>query len=110
MKRFRIETQSHNSISVTAAHPLPPTQLGIYSILGDAHMAASSLNLPIPLALVRIGSTRARFSRFLLAIWLLGALIVQFFASSQGGWLGTATAVAASVGLLVTASGGARQN
>jgi O-antigen ligase len=89
-----------------AAHPLPPTQLRIYSILGDANMTASFLNLLIPLALVRIGSTKARFSRLLLALWLLGALIVQFFTSSRGGWLGTATAVAASVGLLVIASGG----
>jgi tetratricopeptide (TPR) repeat protein len=87
-------------------HPLPPTQLRIYSILGDANMTASFLNLLIPLALVRIGSTEARFSRLLLALWLLGALIVQFFTSSRGGWLGTATVVTASVGLLVIASGG----
>ena len=87
-------------------HPLPPTHLRIYSILGDANMTASFLNLLIPLALVRIGSTEARFSRLLLALWLLGALIVQFFTSSRGGWLGTATAVAASIGLLVIASGG----
>jgi tetratricopeptide (TPR) repeat protein len=88
------------------AHPLPPTQLRIYSILGDANMTASFLNLLIPLALVRIGSAKVRFSRLLLALWLLGALIVQFFTSSRGGWLGTATAVAASVVLLVIASGG----
>jgi len=87
------------------AHPLPPTQLRVYSILGDANMMASFLNLLIPLALVRIGITKARFSRLLLALWLLGALIVQFFTSSRGGWLGTATTVAASVGLLVIASG-----
>jgi tetratricopeptide (TPR) repeat protein/O-antigen ligase len=89
-----------------AARPLPPTQLRIYSILGDANMTASFLNLLIPLALVRIGGTKARFSRLLLGLWLLGALIVQFFTSSRGGWLGTATAVAASVGLLVIVSGG----
>ena len=88
------------------AHPLPPTQLRIYSILGDANMMASFLNLLIPLALVRMGSTKARFSRLLLALWLLGALIVQFFTSSRGGWLGIATAVAASVGLLIIASEG----
>jgi len=88
------------------AHPLPPTQLRIYSILGDANMMASFLNLLIPLALVRIGSTKARFSRLLLALWLLGALIVQFFTSSRGGWLGTATAVAASISLLIIASEG----
>lgn len=41
-----------------AAHPLPPTQLRIYSILGDANMMASFLNLLIPLALVRIGSVK----------------------------------------------------
>jgi tetratricopeptide (TPR) repeat protein len=73
---------------------------------GDANMMASFLNLLIPLALVRIGSTKARFSRLLLALWLLGALIVQFFTSSRGGWLGTATVAAASVGLLVIASEG----
>jgi len=89
-----------------SAHPWPPTQLRLYSILGDANMMASFLNLLIPLALVRIGSTQARFPRFLLALWLLGALVVQFFTSSRGGWLGTATAVAASVGLWVTASSG----
>jgi len=88
------------------AHPLPPTQLRIYSILGDANMTASFLNLLIPLALVRMGATRTRFSRLILALWLLGALIVQFFTSSRGGWLGTATALAASVALLVIASGG----
>lgn len=89
-----------------AAHSLPPTQLRIYSILGDANMTASFLNLLIPLALVRIGDTKAWSSRLLLALWLLGALIVQFFTSSRGGWLGTATVVAASFGLLVIASGG----
>ncbi len=89
-----------------AAHPLPPTQLRIYSILGDANMTASFLNLLIPLALVRIVSAKARFSRLLLASWLLGALIVQFFTSSRGGWLGAATAVTAGVGLLLVAGGG----
>lgn len=88
-----------------AAHPLPPTQLRIYSILGDANMAASFLNLLIPLALVRIGSIKGRFPRLLLVLWLLGALTVQFFTSSRGGWLGTAVAAASSVGLLVIASG-----
>jgi tetratricopeptide (TPR) repeat protein len=69
-------------------------------------MMASFLNLLMPLALVRIGNTKARFSRFLLALWLLGALIVQFFTSSRGGWLGTAAVLATSVTLLVIASGG----
>ncbi len=72
----------------------------LYSLLGDANMASSFLNLLLPLGLVRLFTARRwRHSR-LLAAWCVANLIVQFFTSSRGGWLGTAVALASLAVLL----------
>ena len=76
------------------AHPFPPVTLRVRAFLGHGNFAAGFLNLLIPLALTRFLWTRDRIPRLLLVLWLVAALVIVFFSSSRGGWLGTATALA----------------
>ena len=82
------------------AHPFPPTTLRVRAFLGHGNFAAGFLNLLIPLALTRLIWTRDRTPKLLLVLWLVGALVIVFFSSSRGGWLGTATALATTFSLL----------
>jgi putative inorganic carbon (HCO3(-)) transporter len=86
------------------AHPLPPVTLRVRAFLGHGNFAAGFLNLLIPLALTRFIWTRDRIPRLLLVLWLVAALVIVFFSSSRGGWLGTATALAITFSLLALIS------
>jgi len=86
------------------AHPFPPATLRVRAFLGHGNFAAGFLNLLIPLALTRFIWTRDRIPKLLLVLWLVAALIIVFFSSSRGGWLGTATALATSLSLLALIS------
>ena len=79
---------------------VPSQLLRLYSLLGDANMLSSLMNLALPLAVVAFFITTRRFARILLALWIAGDLLVQFFTSSRGGWLGTCV-VFVTLGLLL---------
>lgn len=82
------------------AHPFPPVTLRVRAFLGHGNFAAGFLNLLVPLALVRFIWTRDRIPRLLLILWLVAALVIVFFSSSRGGWLGTATTLVTTFSLL----------
>jgi len=86
------------------AHPFPPVTLRVRAFLGHGNFAAGFLNLLIPLALTRFIWTRDRIPRLLLALWLVAALVIVFFSSSRGGWLGTATVLVTTFSLLALSS------
>lgn len=86
------------------AYPFPPVTLRVRAFLGHGNFAAGFLNLLIPLALTRFVWTRARIPRLLLVLWLVAALVIVFFSSSRGGWLGMATALATTFFLLALVS------
>lgn len=86
------------------AHPFPPATLRVRAFLGHGNFAAGFLNLLIPLALTRFIWTRGRIPKLLLVLWLVAALIIVFFSSSRGGWLGTLTALAITLSLLALIS------
>ncbi len=79
--------------------PLPPSTFRIVRTLGPNPLAAY-LNLLIPIAVVAVVAARRRANRFILASWLLLALIVQFLTFSRGGWLGL-FAVAATLAITI---------
>jgi tetratricopeptide (TPR) repeat protein/O-antigen ligase len=81
-------------------HPFPPATLRVRAFLGHGNFAAGFLNLLIPLALTRFIWTRDRIPKLLLVLWLVAALVIVFFSSSRGGWLGTVTALAITLSLL----------
>jgi len=81
-------------------HPFPPVILRVRAFLGHGNFAAGFLNLLIPLALTRFIWTRDRIPKLLLVFWLATALVIVFFSSSRGGWLGTATALVTTFSLL----------
>jgi tetratricopeptide (TPR) repeat protein/O-antigen ligase len=70
------------------ADPVPPSTFRIVKTLGPNPLAAY-LNLLIPIAVVAIVAARRRANRFILASWLLLALVVEFLTFSRGGWLGS---------------------
>lgn len=74
------------------ADPLPPTTLRIRAFLGHPNFAAAFLNLLLPLAVAR-ALQKGRAARILLGLWALLALVLVFFTSSRGGWLGTVAAL-----------------
>jgi tetratricopeptide (TPR) repeat protein len=86
------------------AHPFPPVTLRVRAFLGHGNFAAGFLNLLVPLALTRLIWTRDRIPKLLLALWLVAALVIVFFSSSRGGWLGTATALATTFSLFALIS------
>jgi tetratricopeptide (TPR) repeat protein/O-antigen ligase len=86
------------------AHPFPPVTLRVRAFLGHGNFAAGFLNLLISLALTRFIWTRDRIPKLLLVLWLVASLVIVFFSSSRGGWLGTATALAVTLSLLALIS------
>lgn len=81
-------------------HPIPPATLRVRAFLGHPNFSAAFLNLLLPLAAARAVETKARFPRALLALWALVALVLIFFTSSRGGWMGTAALLGALIILL----------
>ncbi len=61
--------------------------------VGNTHpnQIAIILNFGIPLAIAALWLARHTWQRWLLAAWLLFAVIAMFYTSSRGGWLGMAT-------------------
>ena len=82
------------------AHPIPPATYRVRAFLGHPNFVAAFLNLLLPLAAARAVETKARFPRVLLALWALVALVLIFFTSSRGGWMGTAALLGALIVLL----------
>jgi tetratricopeptide (TPR) repeat protein/O-antigen ligase len=87
------------------ARVVPTITTRVHAFLGHPNWVAAFLNLLWPLALLRLSSTRARLPRLLLGAWLLAALVLIYFTSSRGGWLGTAVAA----GLIVLLAGSVRK-
>lgn len=85
------------------AHLIPPATLRIRAFLGHPNFVAAFLNLLLPLALARMVESRARLPRLLLGAWVILALVLIYFTSSRGGWLGTAAALGTLVMLLALA-------
>ncbi len=82
------------------AHLIPPATYRVRAFLGHPNFVAAFLNLLLPLVITRALETKAKFPRVLLALWALGALVLIFFTSSRGGWIGTAALVVALIFLL----------
>lgn len=97
-----------NWLSQSGGRIIPTQPLRLYTLLGDANMLSGFLNLLLPLALIRFVNTRRSLSRLILLGWLAGNLLVQFFTSSRGGWLGTIAVFVTLVVLIAAAFGGWR--
>jgi len=82
------------------AHPVPPFTIRIKSIMGHANYLAAYLNLLLPLGIVRISRSSSRGRRVWIAIWCLAILVLLFFTSSRGGWLGTGAALGSLILLM----------
>ena len=82
------------------AHPIPPATYRVRAFLGHPNFVAAFLNLLLPLVIARALETKARLARLLLALWAIVALVLIFFTSSRGGWIGTAALMAALILLL----------
>jgi tetratricopeptide (TPR) repeat protein/O-antigen ligase len=85
--------------------PLPALTTRVHAFLGHPNWVAAFLNLLWPLALLRLSGTRARLPRLLLGAWLAAALVLLYFTSSRGGWLGTV----AALGVIILLWRGSRQ-
>lgn len=95
-------------LSQSGGRLIPTQPLRLYTLLGDANMLSGFLNLLLPLAVIRLVTTRNSFSRLILLGWLAGNLLVQFFTSSRGGWLGTIVVIVSLVVFVTGAFGGWR--
>jgi len=80
------------------ADPIPPATTRVRAFLGHPNFVAAFLNLLLPMAIVR-AVRGGRGTRLLLGLWVALALVLIFFTSSRGGWLGTAAALG-TLGLL----------
>jgi len=69
-------------------------------LVGHANVIAGYLNLLLPLVVVRLLTPREWSGRVLLLLTLILFLIIEYFASSRGGWLGGVAGIAVSVALL----------
>jgi tetratricopeptide (TPR) repeat protein/O-antigen ligase len=79
-------------------NPIPPARIRVRAFLGHPNFVAAFLNLLLPLALVR--ALRGGWgARILCGMWMLCALVLVFFTSSRGGWLGTVAALGSFGGL-----------
>ena len=78
---------------------VPPTTIRIRAFLGHPNFAAAFLNLVLPLGVVQFYKTRSKLWRVLLSVWILLVILLLYFTSSRGGWIGT-FAVLVSLALL----------
>ncbi len=79
---------------------VPPTTIRIRAFLGHPNFAAAFLNLVLPLGVVQFYKTRSKRWRVLLSVWILLVILLLYFTSSRGGWIGTVT-VLISLALLL---------
>lgn len=82
------------------ANLVPPATIRIGSSLGHPNMLAAFLNLLIPLAISRALISRRKVTRFFLVAWIAFGLVLLYFTSSRGGWLGSAAMLLTMVILL----------
>ncbi|MFQ5942244.1 MAG: O-antigen ligase family protein [Anaerolineales bacterium] len=80
---------------------LPPTTIRIRAFIGHPNFAAAFLNLVLPLGLMQLFNTNARIPRFALRVWTVIVIVLLYFTSSRGGWLGTATVLGTAALLVV---------
>jgi tetratricopeptide (TPR) repeat protein len=73
----------------------PPFVYRLYSVVGDANLLAAAVNFLIVLAAARLLRARGRLARLALAVYLLAALTVEWYADSRGGLIGLAAALGA---------------
>lgn len=79
-------------------NPIPPASTRVRAFLGHPNFVAAFLNLLLPLVLVHV-LRHGWGTRILCGIWTLCALVLVFFTSSRGGWLGTLAALGSFGGL-----------
>lgn len=83
-------------LDVTLGLPYAPDfRYRTYAVLGDPNLLAATLNVMMPLVVARLLAARERLPRFLLSLWLIGALVVEAFTSSRGGFLGLSASLLA---------------
>lgn len=58
--------------------------------LMNPNIIAMLMNVWLMLALARLLSSRKSGGRVILVVWILSALVIIYFTSSRGGWLGSA--------------------
>lgn len=75
------------------SNPIPPATLRVRAFLGHPNFVAAFLALLLPIGMARWLDSSSRSSRVFLSIWVLLALLVLFFTSSRGGWLGAGVGV-----------------
>ena len=68
---------------------VPPTTIRIRAFLGHPNFAAAFLNLVLPLGIVQFYKTKPKLWRILLSVWILLVILLLYFTSSRGGWIGT---------------------
>jgi tetratricopeptide (TPR) repeat protein/O-antigen ligase len=78
---------------------IPPATYRIRAFLGHPNFVAAYFNLLLPLGLARYYLAKDRISRIVLVGWVVLVLILIFFTSSRGGWLGTFAALFTFFGL-----------
>lgn len=79
---------------------LPPVTIRIRAFIGHPNFAAAFLNLVLPLGLVQLFRSRAWIPRIALGLWTAIVIVLLYFTSSRGGWLGTAAALGSLAVLL----------
>jgi tetratricopeptide (TPR) repeat protein/O-antigen ligase len=79
---------------------VPPTTIRIRAFLGHPNFAAAFLNLVLPLGVVQFYKTKSKLWRILLSVWILLVILLLYFTSSRGGWIGAVT-VLTSLALLL---------
>ena len=70
---------------------VPPTTIRVRAFLGHPNFAAAFLNLVLPLGIVQFYKTRSKLWRVLSSVWILLVILLLYFTSSRGGWIGTVT-------------------
>ena len=88
----------------------PEFKRRLFVVFGDANVLAAVVNLFIPLAVVYLFSKRDIFAKALGGSYLLGSVVVVYFADSRGGLLGLASSLGVLLlGWVFFASPAARQ-
>jgi|GEM_PF-759687 len=73
----------------------PDFRYRTYAVVGDPNLLAATLNVMMPLAVARLGAARNRLPKVLLSLWLAGALVVEAFTGSRGGFFGLSAGLGA---------------
>ena len=71
----------------------PPTTFRLDGFLGHANLTTVTINLLLPLIIAQIIQRPHLLARIAFSTLALGALIVEFFASSRAGWIAGAAAL-----------------